>query len=756
MMGRQSRQMAMVFVDMASLIPENHLLRKIDGMVSFDFIYGLLAPYYSATGRPSVDPVSMFKMLLVGYLYGIKSERRLVEEIRLNIAYRWFCGFELDDAIPDHSTFSKTRTRKWQQSGLFQNAFYEIVKQCIACGLIDGKAMAADGSYIPANVSRESWVDVETEVEQSMQSYLDALDEELSQQPGFKKPPERTIKKRRTTSRTDPDSGYINHGNKRGIGYLMEATVDCKHGILTGVDVYPANEKESLLVLRHLEQQIKLGVPMNQLALDRGYDTGAVHRGLELLGVTGYIPAIQFPNAPEKYGFSYNPQRDAFICPEGVGLTYHRLNCNQSTGKYLRCYQIEDDACKHCVKRPSCFDKAGIRRRVLASSCYPAFFRGHQRVGTPEFLSMMRLRKIWAEGSFSVLKREHCISKIRKRGILAATEECLLAAMALNLKRMASAVFFYLHISYSAGTTAGFGSFLAFVNGSGYIQKMVVADRLALLADTVYAQGGALGGWATATATVLFCFELYCDFSSYTDIARGAARILGVELMENFRSPFLSQSVAEFWRNWHISLSSFFRDYLYIPLGGSRRGLARTCVNTMVVFLCSGLWHGAAWTFVAWGLLHGLYLVCGRLTLPLRKRLYTALRVPYGCLPARLWRTAWTFALVAFSMIFFRAGGMDAALSMVRSLLRPGAFPGREAVLAWGMDGPDLLLSAVCVAAVVLCDVLRRRWGSLSARLLQKPLAVQWAVLLAGVLTVAIFGMYGEGYVEKPFIYFQF
>ena len=466
MMGRQSRQMAMVFVDMASLIPENHLLRKIDGMVSFDFIYGLLAPYYSATGRPSVDPVSMFKMLLVGYLYGIKSERRLVEEIRLNIAYRWFCGFELDDAIPDHSTFSKTRTRKWQQSGLFQNAFYEIVKQCIACGLIDGKAMAADGSYIPANVSRESWVDVETEVEQSMQSYLDALDEELSQQPGFKKPPERTIKKRRTTSRTDPDSGYINHGNKRGIGYLMEATVDCKHGILTGVDVYPANEKESLLVLRHLEQQIKLGVPMNQLALDRGYDTGAVHRGLELLGVTGYIPAIQFPNAPEKYGFSYNPQRDAFICPEGVGLTYHRLNCNQSTGKYLRCYQIEDDACKHCVKRPSCFDKAGIRRRVLASSCYPAFFRGHQRVGTPEFLSMMRLRKIWAEGSFSVLKREHCISKIRKRGILAATEECLLAAMALNLKRMASAVFFYLHISYSAGTTAGFGSFLAFVNGS--------------------------------------------------------------------------------------------------------------------------------------------------------------------------------------------------------------------------------------------------------------------------------------------------
>ena len=362
-------------------------------MVSFDFIYDLLAPYYPATGRPSVAPVSMFKMLLIGYLYGIKSERRLVEEVQLNIAYRWFCGFELDDTIPNHSTFSKTRTRKWQQSDLFQKAFYEIVKQCI-------------------------------------------------------------------------DSGYINHGSKRGIGYLMEATVDCKHGILTGVDVYPANEKESLLVLRHLERQINLGIPMSRLALDRGYETGAVHRGLELLGITGYIPAIQFSNPPEKYEFSYNPQLDAFICPEGVPLTYHRLNCSKSTGKYLRCYQVEGDVCMHCPKRPSCFDKAGIRRRVLASSCYPAFFRGHQRVGTPEYLAMMRLRKIWAEGSFSVLKREHCISRIRKRGILAATEECLLAAMALNLKRMVNTIFRYFQIDCSAGTTVGSSRIFAFVNRS--------------------------------------------------------------------------------------------------------------------------------------------------------------------------------------------------------------------------------------------------------------------------------------------------
>ena len=442
MMGRQSGQMSMLILDIEELIPGNHLLRQINQLVSFDFIYDLAAPYYPANGRPSVDPVSMFKMLLVGYLYGIKSERRLVQEVQLNIAYRWFCGFELGEKIPDHSTFSKTRVRKWNESGFFQKAFLEIVRRCIEQKLIDGKEMASDGSYIPAEVSRNSWIDVEVEVEQSMLSYLDDLDQELASQPGFKKPPTSMVTKKITTSTTDSECGYIHHGSKRGVGYLMEATVDCKHGIVTAVDVFPANEKESLLVLRHLERQKKqLGLSMEKVALDRGYDTGAVHRGLELLGITGYIPAIRFPNDPSKYGFLYDPQQDTFICPMGQSLVYHRLNCNKSTGKYLRCYQIQGDVCQKCTSRKTCFDTTGVRRRILASSCYPAFYRGHLRVNTPEYLCMMRKRKIWAEGSFAAMKREHNLLKIRKRGILAATEECLMSAMALNLKRMAKAIF---------------------------------------------------------------------------------------------------------------------------------------------------------------------------------------------------------------------------------------------------------------------------------------------------------------------------
>ena len=177
-------------------------------MISFDFIYDLVAPYYPTNGRPSVDPVSMFKMLLVGYLYGVKSERRLVQEVQLNIAYRWFCGFELTDKIPDHSTFSKTRLRKWNESQLFQQVFLEIIRRCVKNGLIDGKELAADGTYLPANVSKDSWIDTEIETELSMQSYLDRLDEELSQQPGVPFPVSWTVKMKKKQKETQDILSY--------------------------------------------------------------------------------------------------------------------------------------------------------------------------------------------------------------------------------------------------------------------------------------------------------------------------------------------------------------------------------------------------------------------------------------------------------------------------------------------------------------------------------------------------------------------
>lgn len=156
------------------------------------------------------------------------------------------------DKIPDHSTFTKNRKLRWQSSRIFERIFTEIVRQCVERHLVDGEDMVADGSYIPANASRASWVDVEESVQFSMHSCLDDLDAELSEQAGYKKSPEKTMAHKRATSTTDPECRYINHGTKRGVGYLTEMTVDCKHGIVTGVDAFQANEKGSLIILRHL------------------------------------------------------------------------------------------------------------------------------------------------------------------------------------------------------------------------------------------------------------------------------------------------------------------------------------------------------------------------------------------------------------------------------------------------------------------------------------------------------------------------
>lgn len=287
----------------------------------------------------------------------------------------------------------------------------------------------------------------------------------------------------------------------------------------------------------------------------------------------------------------------------------------------------------------------------------------------------------------------------------------------------------------------------------GYIQKLVIADRLALLVDAVYGNSAAFGAPTLLLAALFFAIQLYCDFSSYSDIAIGAARVMGFELMRNFDSPYLAASLGEFWDTWHISLSKWFQDYLYIPLGGSRRGLARTCLNLLIVFLVSGLWHGAAWTFLVWGGLHGVYSVLSRLSRPQRAALCSALRIHRSGRLHRVLCTAWTFGFVCLTLVFFRADSISAALAVFRGF---GRWDLPFTMQNLGLDGPDLALALVAVLALLVCDILRKKYGALTPRLLQKPLWVQWAVLLAGILTVVVFGMYGEGYVEQPFIYFQF
>ena len=281
---------------------------------------------------------------------------------------------------------------------------------------------------------------------------------------------------------------------------------------------------------------------------------------------------------------------------------------------------------------------------------------------------------------------------------------------------------------------------------------------MSYLVTYVYDNYAALPGAATVLATVLFAVQIYCDFSGYSDIAIGAAQVMGFSLMENFRRPYLATSVQDFWRRWHVSLSTWFRDYLYIPLGGNRKGIVRKYFNLMVTFLTSGLWHGADWSFVVWGGLNGAYQVIGGILAPVREKLCGALHIDKKRLFWRCIRVVFTFCLIDFAWLFFRADSFGMALSMIVHTVQNFNFSGitGDALYTLGLVQPDFTVMLWSIGALVLSDLLRERFGSLRERLTAMPLPIRWVVYLAGILLVLTFGIYGPGYSETQFIYFAF
>ncbi len=282
----------------------------------------------------------------------------------------------------------------------------------------------------------------------------------------------------------------------------------------------------------------------------------------------------------------------------------------------------------------------------------------------------------------------------------------------------------------------------------GFFKKVVIADRLAIYVDAVYNHAHDYSGLSLILATVFFAFQIYCDFSGYTDIARGTAKIMGFELMINFRQPYFAQSAREFWGRWHISLSTWFRDYLYIPLGGNRVPFPRYLLNLMIVFLVSGLWHGASWTFVIWGALHGLYVVV--------EALFSHFRIVV--LPQKSWATVarvlFTFALVTFAWIFFRANSLDDAAYVMTHLL---AFDGSAIAdpFSAGLlsSSTEFGLSLALIALLLLIDGGIERWGF--DRLFHaSPALVRWIIYYGTAAAVIFSGAYGVG--APQFIYFKF
>lgn len=292
----------------------------------------------------------------------------------------------------------------------------------------------------------------------------------------------------------------------------------------------------------------------------------------------------------------------------------------------------------------------------------------------------------------------------------------------------------------------------------GYFLKLILADRIAIFVDTVYGDSAIYPGVYLIVATVLFAVQIYCDFYGYSVIAMGAAEILGIHLMENFNAPYLATSVTDFWRRWHISLTSWFRDYLYIPLGGSRKGKGRKYFNKLVVFLASGLWHGANCSFVIWGGVNGLYQIVGEMLMPVRKKAVALLNLNPDSIGYKAIQIVNTFCFVDFAWIFFRAKSVRQAVEIIRSML----FVKNPWILLdgslyqCGLDSKNFWLMMIGIAILLYADIWKQKGTEIRKVITAQDYWCRWLVMIFSICFILVFGVWGSGYNAAGFIYFQF
>ena len=290
----------------------------------------------------------------------------------------------------------------------------------------------------------------------------------------------------------------------------------------------------------------------------------------------------------------------------------------------------------------------------------------------------------------------------------------------------------------------------------GFFEKLIIAERAATIVDMVYDNYMGYSGAAIVIATLLFAVQIYCDFCGYSHIAVGAARVMGFELTDNFMQPYFAVSVQDFWRRWHISLSTWFRDYVYIPLGGSRCSKVRRYGNIMVTFLASGLWHGASWHYVVWGGLNGAFQVMEDLFRPVEIWLgkHSIFKIPAWI--QRLFRGIVTFVLVDFAWIFFRAPGFRDAIKIINRIRETFLFRNFSEAYLLGLEKWDFWVLMVAILILFLVDVLREKKIKILAGIARMPVVLRWSFYLTVCLLLILQVMYDFGAPASEFIYFQF
>lgn len=437
-----NKQTSLEFVSIEQLVPKDHLLRKIDGVIEFEFIREKVKELYCAdNGRPAIDPVVLFKMLFIGYLHGIRSERQLVRDIQVNVAYRWFLGFGLTDKIPDASTFSQNRRRRFTESTIYQEIFDEIVVQAISKKLINGRVLYTDSTHLKASANKHKFE--KKQVETSTRSYMDELEDAINadRKAHGKKP---LAKKEETSagreiksSMTDPDSGYmVREGKPKGFFYLDHRTTCGKHNLITDTHVTAANVHDTIPYLDRLDRQRRrFGFETSAVGLDAGYMSAPICKGLEdrdIYGVIGYRRPNHIKGRLYKRDYIYDEKADVYRCPNGEILTYRTTN-----RMGYREYRSNPERCRDCPLLGQCTSNAKQIKTVTRHVWEAYREDADSRRTTPKGKDIYKRRKETVERSFADAKELHGHRYMRMRGLLRAQEQCLLAAACQNMKKMA-------------------------------------------------------------------------------------------------------------------------------------------------------------------------------------------------------------------------------------------------------------------------------------------------------------------------------
>jgi transposase len=435
MMGQHCRSEALFYYfRLDDQVPETHLLRLIEKHISFAFVRKKLKDSYSETGRPSIDPELLLRILLIGYLYGITSERKLVEELRMHLAWRWFTGLGFDQEIPHHSTFSKNRHGRFQESSLFEELFEQIVRQCVEVGLVQGKHLSVDGSFVEANAAKQSRIpreqlDQAAQVNQTVRQYLVEVEEQ--------NPAEEPVHEQDQVSTTDPDSTYATKGGTPArLGYYDNYLVDNPSCVIVGVQATAARMSQETVAAQDMLTRFAQwqGRGPESVAADTTYGNGEFLQWLTERSITPYMrtrDSIHRKNSPF-YGperFTYQPEHNRYICPAGQPLNYggrvHRNRAYNYIGTRKRCGA--------CSQRPQCTSAAF--RSLIVHRYESARQRARELANTPEFATAQRQRKK-VEALFAELKNQIGLRRLRLRRLKFVREQFFLAAVAQNIKRL--------------------------------------------------------------------------------------------------------------------------------------------------------------------------------------------------------------------------------------------------------------------------------------------------------------------------------